>query len=544
MRAEASDEGDLLTRQILGRPGVHDDPIADMTTNPEYRDIHIESSLPKRWEEEQSFNDVLYDWMSRAPWLAISGAAHLLVFFIIANVPWNLIFRKPEKEITAVVEPPTVEEFEEPPEEIEEIVEEEITEEPILQDYEITETEVVEDIEESETDILTDSPFDEKAFNNVIGIGGGAGGKFGGRSGGRKKLRAAGGAAMEQALKDGLEWLKHHQSPDGSWDSDGFTSNCGKVGEGVCDSPGAHEHDVGLTGLALLAFLGDHNTLKEGEYKDVVSRGIQWLREQQDPDTGLIGEGIGHSFIYDHAIASLAMCEAYYFGKPALLRSSAQKALNYIMKARNPYGAWRYDVPPIGENDTSVTGWMIFALKSGSEAGLTVEEEALVGGLQWIDEVTDPSTGRVGYDSLGSMSSRVVGINDQWPPENGEGMTAVGLLCRIFMGQELKDNPIMEKHAELMAKRPPAWEPKQGCDMYYWYYGSYAMYQMGGRYWSQWSKAMKDAILPNQRQDGDFKGSWDPVGPWGWSGGRVYSTATMVLCLEVYYRYARILGAR
>jgi hypothetical protein len=80
--------------------------------------------------------------------------------------------------------------------------------------------------------------------------------------------------------------------------------------------------------------------------------------------------------------------------------------------------------------------------------------------------------------------------------------------------------------------------------MYYWYYGSYAMYQMGGRYWEKWNKAMKDTILPNQRTDGDLKGSWDPIGPWGWSGGRVYSTATMVLCLEVYFRYARVLGAR
>mgnify|MGYP000337542782 CR=1 FL=1 len=31
---------------------------------------------------------------------------------------------------------------------------------------------------------------------------------------------------------------------------------------------------------------------------------------------------------------------------------------------------------------------------------------------------------------------------------------------------------------------------------------------------------------------------------WGWSGGRVYSTALMVLCLEVYFRYGKVLGAR
>ena len=45
-------------------------------TNPEYQDVHIETTLPKPWEEEETFNDVLYDWMSRAPWLLISAALH------------------------------------------------------------------------------------------------------------------------------------------------------------------------------------------------------------------------------------------------------------------------------------------------------------------------------------------------------------------------------------------------------------------------------------------------------------------------------------
>ena len=34
----------------------------------DYSDIQIESNLPKPWEEEETFNDVLYDWMSKAPW--------------------------------------------------------------------------------------------------------------------------------------------------------------------------------------------------------------------------------------------------------------------------------------------------------------------------------------------------------------------------------------------------------------------------------------------------------------------------------------------
>ena len=515
----------------------------------EYENIHIESSLPKTWEQEETFNDVLYEWMSRAPWLAISAAAHLVVFLIIQAVPWNLFGSDDAVVINASIDQAPEDVFEDPPEEPEEEIEEEETEEePIIQDFEISdhnETDTDEDYEstEGDPDFFSDSPFDDKAFNNVIGIGGGAGGKFGGRFGGRRNLRAAGGSGTEQALKDGLEWLKNHQDPDGMWDCDEFMRH--DPPNDQCTGPGDPLHDVGVTGLGLLAFLGDGNTLRLGPYKDVVTRGVKWLRDQQDFETGLFGEEIGHTFLYDHSIAALAMCEAYYFSKSPLIKGTAQKSVNYILKARNPYGAWRYDVPPVGDNDTSVTGWMVFALKSAEDADLKVEKDALVGALNWFDEVTDPANGRVGYDSMGSASSRIIGINDHYPSEKGEAMTAVGLLCRFFLDQDPKDTPIMVKHANLMLDTVPKWDPENyGCDMYYWYYGSYAMYQMGERHWKGWNKAMKPAIVGSQRHDGAHKGSWDPVGPWGHSGGRVYSTATMVLCLEVYFRYGRVLGAR
>jgi hypothetical protein len=96
-----------------------------------------------------------------------------------------------------------------------------------------------------------------------------------------------------------------------------------------------------------------------------------------------------------------------------------------------------------------------------------------------------------------------------------------------------------------MKKTLPEWDEEGiGSDMYYWYYGAYAMYQMGGTHWKAWNSAMKKAVLESQRHEGDMKGSWDPVGPWGYAGGRVYSTALCVLCLEVYFRYAKVLGAR
>lgn len=515
----------------------------------DFSNIQIETTLPKPWEQETSFNDVLYDWMGRAPWLAISAAAHLLLYFIMAAIPWDQFGSNKPKPLTASIQQTPEEEFQEPEEEIEEI-EEEPQEEPQLKDAEIddhNEEDTNEDFEstEGDPDFLADSPFDSDAFNDVIGIGGGAGGKFGGRFGGKKNLKAAGGAAAEQALKDALEWLKQHQSEDGSWDSDGFSANCGKIGATTCDGPGGSTHDVGVTGLALLAFLGDGNTTTQGEYKDVVARGIAWLKEQQDPDTGLFGERSSKDFLYDHAIASLAICEAYVFSKSPLIKGTAQKAINLIFHARNPYGAWRYDDPPSGDNDTSVTGWMVFALASAKEAGLEGDfHAAFEGALSFLDEVSDPASGNVGYSAFGELSSRTP-ANEHFPREKGEAMTAVGLLCRVFLGQTPEEFPIMHKHAERIKAKPPLWDAEDfGIDMYYWYYGTYALFQMGKPYWPVWEKAMKSAVVESQRHDGDEKGSWDPVGAWGFSGGRVYSTALMTLSIEVYFRYSKVLGAR
>jgi hypothetical protein len=80
--------------------------------------------------------------------------------------------------------------------------------------------------------------------------------------------------------------------------------------------------------------------------------------------------------------------------------------------------------------------------------------------------------------------------------------------------------------------------------MYAWYYGTYAAFQIGGTTWKAWRGALGEAVVKSQRTDGDASGSWDPVGPWGYVGGRVYATAMQTLTLEVYYRYAPLLGGR
>src|SRR5262249_35303041 len=78
-------------------------------------------------------------------------------------------------------------------------------------------------------------------------------------------------------------------------------------------------------------------------------------------------------------------------------------------------------------------------------------------------------------------------------------------------------------------------------NLYYWYYGTLAMYQHGGDTWTRWNSRVRDEIVRRQRTKGHSAGSWDPDdSPYGAKGGRIYCTALATLSLDVYYRYLRL----
>lgn len=348
---------------------------------------------------------------------------------------------------------------------------------------------------------------------------------------------------VEKPLERGLEWLSIHQSPDGRWDTDGFMSRGDPNKGALCDGKGSAMYDVGVTGLALLSYLGAGHTHREGQYKMTVRKGLKWLKSQQDAE-GCFGSRGDPHFTYNHAVAALAMAEAYGMTKSGLWKGPAQRGIDFVMASQNPYKAWRYGVRP-GDNDTSVTGWMVMALKSAKMSGLDVNDTALQWARDFVVSMTDEDTGRVGYTKRGERPVRAEGRLEQFPADESEALTAVGIMTRIFAGEDPRTSAAIKAGNELMSKRLPVWEPKTGkVDMYYWYYASLALFQSGGPEWVAWSGKMKRSMADTQRTDGNFAGSWDPVGPWGEDGGRVYSTALMTLCMEVYFRYPRVFGTR
>ena len=189
-----------------------------------------------------------------------------------------------------------------------------------------------------------------------LGAGGGAG-----RGGARGALpRAAATRATEKVVE--VAWLARHQSPEGRWGPATFSLRCGRP---VCGGTGYEENEAGLTGLALLAFLGagytpasreayvDVHTGRRVVIGEVVKRGLVWLVSQQHED-GRIGDRGTHE-TYNHSIAALALSEAYGLGGGGALKESAQRAPGYVILPQHPYSGWRY-TKQCQDNDTSNTG--------------------------------------------------------------------------------------------------------------------------------------------------------------------------------------------
>jgi hypothetical protein len=344
-----------------------------------------------------------------------------------------------------------------------------------------------------------------------IGIG------FKGRSGAtREKVdmlhQGGGNKASEAAVAKGLIWLAKQQKANGSWESDGSSKTT-----------------IAGTGIALLPFLAAGYTHKAGPvfngkemklYVKNVSNGVDFLIKAQRP-TG----DFGTQNMYEHAIATMALCEAFGMTQDPKLRYPCQRALEFIVKAQHPAGGWRYGPGQAG--DTSVVGWQIQALKSGHLAGLAIPKDTMQKAMSFLDSVSG------GQSRTGST----YGYTDK----NGSpSMTAVGLLCRQYLGWGQKNPSVVAGVGELK-KLPPPEQGKQGTlDIYYYYYASQVIHNYDGPDWHVfWNPRMRDWLIMLQvKGEGQNGGSFDPdQSITGSAGGRLFTTCMALLTLEIYYRY-------
>jgi hypothetical protein len=325
-------------------------------------------------------------------------------------------------------------------------------------------------------------------------------------------------ATSEAAVETALKWLASNQGMDGRWAASQFESGRELRTMGQ-ERPGAGaKADTGVTGLALLAFLGAGHTHQQGAFQETVGRGLQYLRRMQATDGSLGGNANTYELMYCHGMATIAVSEAYALTQDPQLEAVVRRAVAYTLMAQHPAtGGWRYRPGDLG--DTSQLGWQLMALKSAELAGIPIPPRARDGMLRYLRSVAGGQTGGLASYRPGELPSRT--------------MTAEALVCRQFLGTQ-PDHTASDEAMSYLSQELPT--PQQ-TNVYYWYYATLALYRLQGEAWERWNEALQTALLAQQRKESGLVGSWDPDPVWGGYGGRVYSTALSVLCLEVYYRY-------
>jgi len=331
-------------------------------------------------------------------------------------------------------------------------------------------------------------------------------------------IQRGGSPETEQAVAKALKWLAENQSKDGRW-------NPRKLGGGRearvlgHDREGAGtDSDSGITALAALAFLANGHTHLEGPYQHVVQNALEYIIAQQDTNGDLAGGAKLFARMYCHSMSLLAISEAYAMTGDRRLAVPVQRGVNFSLKAQNPRdGGWRYQ--PGDEGDMSQFGWQVLALHSAEVGGIDVPRSSKDNMVRFLDACCiSPNKGVAAYR-----------------PGQGPNttMTAEALVCRNLLGQRLSRLTVQEAQQRIGKSMPT---PTR-VNMYYWYYGTLAMYVSGGDAWEQWNQQMKHTLLTLQTTSGVNEGSWEPNGLWAGYGGRAYSTAMGALTLEVYYRY-------
>lgn len=307
------------------------------------------------------------------------------------------------------------------------------------------------------------------------------------------------GEAVPRDVRDmydkGLRYLAANQDDDGSWGGSGGYSG------------------PGVTAMAVMAFLASGEDPNFGVYAGNVRRGLQKIVKEQDRDTGIFGGSAGHSSMYNHGFAMLAIAEAYgavdetnYWTNSSSSASSSGKAgriglgpsLELAVRGavtsqkNNQYGGWRYGAAAT-DADTSVSGAVMVGLLAARNAGIEVPDEAIDRGVAYFKSMTSPS-GQVAYAGLGGF---------------GESTARTSIACLVYAVARRKDMP--EFKATLANLTGTLEQPATSYVHYSQYYQAQALFQGDIESWEKWNRLLIRELKTQQAEDGHFSGDFSPA---------------------------------
>ncbi len=291
---------------------------------------------------------------------------------------------------------------------------------------------------------------------------------------------------VERMYAKGLQYLAQTQSPQGAWS----------------DPQGSQPAVVGLAVLSMLAHGEDPNN---GPYSAAIRRGLDFILNQQQKDTGYIG-----SSMYNHGFATLALAEAYGMVNDPRIGPALKQAVKLILdsQSQNPFNAWRYS-PQSRDADTTVSGAQLVALFAARNAGIGVPQEAIKKALTFFLQCQS-GDGGMGYTSPG-----------------GSNLPRTAIAALVWTLAKQKDSAPCKAALQFLTQGTFT---ETHYYHYYLYYVSQVYFHKSQEAWEQWNRVNIGMLRTAQKSDG----SWDG------SQGVTFSTATSLLSLALNYRFLPI----
>jgi HEAT repeat protein len=378
----------------------------------------------------------------------------------------------------------------------------------------------------------------------------------------------------EKSVQLGLGWLARHQGFDGIWGSTSFLDHCD--GRTPCSKQGGGRTEftqAGTTGLSCLTFTGAGYSPTGGKFRHTLFRGLEGLLATMtvDGDYDYQPDYIWHQS-YGRPIALQALAEGFAVTGDERYRIGAERILAREFALMNKRGGWRYALQrEVPEVDSSVSAWVVFAIKSAEKAGMKVPRLLWEGPYLAFDILTErvplkgphedfiEDVGDYGID-VGKGKEDYLFQSGYQDAKGGPGRatTPIGLMTRVFLGWR-RTHPFCIGSANYILKnympefeslgpegkedwsRAGRFAPKAIWPMYNYYYCTLAMHQMGGSYFGKWNRRISRVLPYFQKKENCERGSWP-----GWNqdsaDGWIYATCMGILAMETYYRYAPILS--